>query len=148
MTSVLHRCPFCGETAFDADKDVVLHMLHERATLGVTTLEIRQAGVSGNPSERRAELKRDGIRFATRWEKAQSGRRMKRYWLAEYAPGDAVPDELDALREEDEAPMFVHEHGLAEPVGEVRFVIEGASPEWLAEAIRLVEAGDAERKAA
>jgi hypothetical protein len=63
-----------------SDRDRLLELLRERGSLGITTFEIRRMGVSGNPSQRKAELEKRGFVIHTKPYK-EGRRRGRRYIL-------------------------------------------------------------------
>ena len=113
-------CKSCGEVFPSAD-DHVLHLLTQRMARGVGSTEIRTKGISGNPSQRIAELRERGINTTHIRRRHPQGHMETLYVLEAFSA----------------------------PVRVIRFEIVNATPEWLEEAITIVEQrAAAERRAA
>lgn len=94
-----------------SDRDRLLELLRERGAAGVTTFEIRRSGVSGNPSQRKAELEELGYKIDAQ-PYAEGRRRGRRYVLISEPAGvgagvhaavaSADPSEDGALFDSDE----------------------------------------------
>lgn len=97
------------------DTRILHRLLVEREDAGVHTHEARGRGISGNPSQRAKDLATQGIEVRKRRE-YHSGRNGSRFWLAKWAPADAVPVRPNLIdADSDGAPPAV-----ADRPGEVR----------------------------
>lgn len=87
-----------------SDRDRMLALLKERGATGVTTFELRRSGVSGNPSQRKAELEERGHRIAV--EPYTEGRRRGRRYIliSEHQTGGSKPGERTPARSSGASP--------------------------------------------
>lgn len=78
--------------------DWLQHMLTEHGGVGTTAMRV--AGISGNPSQRRAEVEARGFTISSRRRQHPNGHMEAVYTLAE-------PDPIAELRESPEPSMWV-----------------------------------------
>lgn len=79
-----------------SDRQRMLDLLRERGFCGVTTFELRRMGISGNPSQRRAELEELGYRIDVKPHR--EGRRNGRLYVLRREPVEVAAVEASGDR--------------------------------------------------